>query len=330
MVYSAFGSNRPLVLSFLILPALIIAFFITADSQVPIYELSGPAFDLIFNALESFMVIRVILGMALILGNAILLNRLYNVHDLAASENYFPALVFVTLAFMDFQNIDLHPVLFSNLFLLLALRRLLLVYRATTVLSIGFDSATFLAISVLFFPPSVLVMPLVWVVFGQMRPFALKEWLVPFAAMIMVALYVFAYYYLADLSFFPFEYFAWDRKWFSSSLSSWSIVLIILVVIIAMLSFLGMGSFVAEIGKSTLRKKNTKYTFLWLVLLLVLQYLYVSLLQARDQGVWLILALPVSVFLGAFFSKVDRRRKLKVASFYIWLVTSVVFMIFSN
>jgi len=330
MVHSAFGSNRPLALSFLIVPAIALVAASLYSSFVGAYGLGGPAADLVSEVFRDFPLWRRSLGLLLILSNAVLLNFIYNKHDFAVSENYFPALVFLVFAALDFRNIDLHPVLFSSLFILLALRRLLAVYRAESALSIGFDSTLFLSLAIFFFPPSACLLPLTWIVFLQVRPFNLKEWLVPFTAILAAAIYAFSFYFMSDYTFSAKEFLFFSGNSIALPEEKMRVGAVLLIALFLILSLLGMYGFFKDIAKSTLRKKSTKYIFLWALLLLMVEFIYVLLLDVPQMGSWLIFAAPVSVFMGVFFSRKVKRPTIQLVLFYIWLVACASFMAFAN
>lgn len=330
MVHSTFGSNRPLVLAFLIAPAIALIAASVYSHAVAEYDLGGPATDLLIANFGELTVWRRTLGMLLILTNAVLLNFISNKHDFSTSENYFPALVFLGFAALDFENIDLHPVLFSSLFLLLALQRLLTVYRADSALSIGFDATLFLSIAIFFFPPSVFLLPLPWLVFLQVRPFNLREWLVPFTAIALAAIYVFTFYFLGGYAFSAREFFSFDGSFISVSAINAKPGFYLMMLIFALLSILGLIGFFTDIAKSTLRKKSTKYIFLWTFFLTIIEFIYVSVLETSQIGSWLIFSIPVSVFLGVLFSRKFNRPHIQLIMFYVWLIAVIAFMVFGN
>jgi hypothetical protein len=330
MVHSAFGSNRPIVLSFLIAPATALVVAAAYSVTVGEYGLGGPASDLLLDLSRDFPVWRRSLGMVLILSNAVLLNNIFNRHDFSAAENYFPALVFVSIAAIDFRNIDLHPALFASLFMLFALRRLLMVYRAESALSIGFDSTLFLSLAVFFFPPAVFILPLPWIVFLQVRPFSLKEWLVPITAILAAAIYAFSFYFIGGYNLDASEYLIFSGNSFVLPEQEGRTGALLIIVLFFVLSILGLVGFFTDIAKSTLRKKSTKYIFLWSFFLMVLEYIYVSLLDARQSGTWLIFAVPVSVFMAVYFSGKGKRPLIRIILFYIWLIACASFMVFAN
>jgi hypothetical protein len=330
MVHSAFASNRPLVLTFLVLPAIVLIAVKFYHPSFYEYELAGPPVDLLINLVSSFPLLRILFGMLLILGNAILLNVIYNAHDLSAYENYFPALIFFAYACLDPDLIDLHPVFFSLLFLLLALRRLLALYRSTKALTIGFDAGFFLGTAALCFPPMALVLPLIWITFGRLRPFNIKEWLAPVAGLLTVATYAFAYYYIGEYQLNLSEFFSTGELLSEFPEGDQRLGVTSIAAITILLMALGLFLFVLEFRKSTLRKKNNKFVFLWTSLLLLATFFYVSILRSEAPGYWLIMGIPVSVFGGIYFSGRGRRKQVRVIFFYAWLIAYAVYIIVAD
>jgi hypothetical protein len=226
--------------------------------------------------------------------------------------------------------IDLHPIFFSTLFTLLAIRRLLTVYRAESALSIGFDSALFLSLSIFFFPPSVILLPLPWIVFIQVRPFSLKEWIVPTTAIIGAGVYLFSFYFLGGFQFSASEYFE-----LASEFSAWSkeegrIGRILMTVLTIALTALGLIDFISDIPKSTLRKRSTKFIFLWVFFLTTLLFLATAFLKIKQGEEWLTMVMPMSVFMGVYFSGKGKKPKIRVVLFYLWLLATIAYMLFSN
>lgn len=330
MVYSVFGSNRPLVMGFLIIPAAVLVGvgFFTYD--FPDYKLAGPLADLIIKSLEPLPQLRVVLGMILILTNAAIVNIIYNQNDFSQSENYFPSLLFFAFAVLDFEAIDVQPILLSSLFLLLALRRLLALYRSDHALSIGFDSGFFLGTSILCFPPSAVILPLIWIVFIRTRAFNLREWMVPLTGIVAVAIYTFSFYYVSGYNLELSEFFTMGEFLGELPDANKRLATIWISAITILLSGMGFLYFVREIGKSTLRKKNTKFVFLWSSFLLVPEFIYVSLLRGSSEGLWLILAIPVSVYGGFYLSRKGRRKQVRLIFFYTWLIACVGYIILAN
>src|SRR5690554_1786237 len=179
MIHSTFGSNRPMVFGVLLIPAIIYGVLALNFAQAPVHTLGGPLFDLLVGYVST-PYISVILGLIVNLIGAFLVNLLFNSHDYSERENYFPALFYFLLASLELSWIYLNPVLIGNVFVLLALRRILRMYRVQEITSMIYDAGFFLALGALFFPLLVFVFPLLWLSLIQLRTFNLREWTVPF------------------------------------------------------------------------------------------------------------------------------------------------------
>src|SRR5690606_29621802 len=119
MIHTGFGSNRPMVFAVLLIPAIIYGVLALNFAQAPVYALGGPLFDILVSFVSA-PYISVILGLIVNLIGAFLVNQLFNSHDYAERENYFPALFYFLLASLELSWIYLNPVLIGNIFVLLA------------------------------------------------------------------------------------------------------------------------------------------------------------------------------------------------------------------
>jgi len=330
MIYSTFGSNRPIVLALLIVPSAVFLAFSALSPLTHDFFLGGPVSDILYSWLGGYALTRRIIGILLIGTNAILLNSLYNRHDLATGENHFPALIYIILVGSNFENIDIHPAHFASAFIMLAMRRLLLVYRAESVLSIGFDSALFLATGVMFYPVVAILILLPWLVFLQVRPFHLKEWIAPVLGVAIVTTYAWSYYAIKEFPFEPDEFFdvCLERISLFSSSINWSGYLLAFLVCLTIV--FGVISFFVEIPKSNLRKKSTKFTFVWLTVLLVISSFYAAFLKASFSGNTILLAIPCSVLAGAYYSSKKKKVIIQTVMFYALFSCSILYAVFSN
>jgi hypothetical protein len=313
----------------LIIPAIAIVVISSFGEGAGVFHLSGPLSDLLERQLFDYPIWRRTIGMILILVNAFVLNKLYNLHDFAMSENHYPSLIYLTLSCMDFDAVDLHPALLASFFVLLSLRRLLTIYRANAVLSLTFDSALLFAVAILFFPPCFLLLPLIWIALIQERTFNLKEWITPLSAIVFTVFYVAAYYYTQDYRIEASEYFSIESNNLQPVFDNTNGKGLGIFIFSALLSIFGLFGFLGDISKSTLRKKSTKYILLWLSFLTVVLFIYTLFLPSDDLEGYRLLILPAAIFMGVFFSGKGRNR-LRVGLFYAWLLVSILFMVFAN
>lgn len=110
---------------------------------------------------------------------AALVTHLFNNYQFAERNSFLAGLLTLTLLWSWPGNYLLHPVLCATVFQLLALRRLVNMYRQPSVNPQLYDAGFFLACSVLCYWPSAPTVLLLWLALGVMRPFSLREWLLP-------------------------------------------------------------------------------------------------------------------------------------------------------
>ncbi len=318
MIYSIFGSNRPLVLSILILPAIVYGILSYSMAPVPAHTLGGPLFDLLFRSLSS-PVSLIIVGLLVNLIGAYLINLLYNTHDFSERENYFPALFYFLLASLQLSWVYLNPVLIGNVFVLLALRRILKMYRVQAITSMIYDASFFLATGALFFPLLIFTFPLLWLSLLQLRTFNFREWLVPIIGLATPIVFTVVTFWWLNYTLDISEYIAFTGISQSDLFTShgfWYLPVLILSVIIL---FIGLLAFLRDLSTSTVHEKNTKKVFITTSILMLGVSLYGIALKAVQPGMIASLALPVSVFVSVYFSR-SRRKVVNQILFYVWVI----------
>lgn len=323
MLYSLFGSNRPVVVSLLIVPALVYAGLVAGFGIPGDFVIGGPAYDGL-KLLIPGAVPHLIVGVVINLLSAYLVNRIFNAHSYGDRENYFPALFYFLFVSLEPSWNYVNPVMTANLFLLLALRRLLRMYRVQEVTGMIFDAGVFIGIAVLLYWPLILVVPLLWLSLIQLRTFNIREWLVPFSGLAVPAIYAAVACWWFDvkrgipawneLSADPdTAIFQGHNLWF------WLVFIFTLFVFLV-----GLAGFLREMQVSTVHKKNTKKVFVTLTVLLIVVWVAAFFTGVHHPVLTGLLVIPLSVYSGIFFSRA-RRRKWHIVVFYIWLALLVIF-----
>lgn len=331
MLRSFFGSNQPVVLFGLLPVALVVivlAYFYGSPTPA---LLAGPAYDLLFEPVNEWPVVSLLLGMLVILGGALLLNGIFNEHEFGQKTNYLPALVYFVFGVSSLQWIYFNPVLLANVFLLLSLRRLFRIYRISNATGMLYDAGIFSVMAILVYPPVIFCIPFLWVGMTRLRSATFREWLVPAAGLATPTLYVMAAYwwygtipgleeFMDFQSRFTFGIDAGNSKvnWFAIFLAA-SLVP----------AALGLVVFVGGMASSTVHRKNTKRAFLWFGFFQFVAFVYTGLLAAPDVGSLALLAVPIAVFASRFFA-LERKALLINAVFFAWFALAVVRMLYSG
>ena len=104
-------------------------------------------------------------------------------------DSYLSGLLYVVFVTSFGDIISYFPPLIGNLFLLLSLKNLLLIFRANSCKKQVFNASIFILFGALFYSLNLFILPLVWIVLFIIRPFVWREYLMP----IIVLLISFAY-----------------------------------------------------------------------------------------------------------------------------------------
>lgn len=331
MLRSLFASNRPVVLAFLVFPAAIAATAALFFSEGAAPVLAGPAFDVLFGYVHSIPALSVILGAAVILTGAALVNSVYNEHEYADRENYMPALVYVLFGISSPEWLYFNPVFTANVFLLLALRRLLRIYRISNAASMLYDAGLFTALAVLFYPPVAVCVPFLWVGMNRLRSATLREWFIPLLGLATPAVYVSAAYWWFELTpdFREFSDLSGSFRFGPDADTAHSGLFYALLGASLVAVLIGSVRFLSRMGVSTVHRKNTKAVFVWFSIFLVFAFVYVCFLPENDVASVASLAAPAAVFAALSFNT-DKARRWSGLLLYLWTALVVLRFLYTG
>lgn len=317
-----------MVISLLVIPAIAVGLLAYFYGGETLDTFGGPIFDHIYAWLLPYKAVRIALGLSLILVNASLLNGIANRHNYAHVEHFFPVLIFFFFSVSDLSWVSLNPIQFANLFTLLALRRLLTIYRVTSPTAMLFDAGLFLGIGILFFPLLVFALPILWLGLMQLRSFNLREWLVPVVGVLTVVFYAVVAFWWFEYRVEIDEYLVVDTRELGFSFSGRHLYTYPFLVVTVVLAIVGLLQFISDMNVSTVHRKNSKSVFLWYALLILLMAIYASGLATDRTGFLGVFGPLVAVFGGIFFIGTKRLVILR-SVFYLWLLFVMLHMYFT-
>ncbi len=331
MLRSLFGSNRPVVLAFLVLPAAIAAVAALFFSEGTAPVLAGPAFDLLFGYVHRIPALSVALGAAVILAGAVLVNSVYNVHEYADRENYMPAAVYVLFGISSPEWLYFNPVFTANIFLLLALRRLLRIYRISNAASMLYDAGLFTALAVLFYPPAAACVPFLWVGMNRLRSATLREWFIPLLGLGTPVVYALAAYWWFEMTpdFEEFSDLGGRFRFGPDAETPHSRLFFLFLGITLAAVLIGSVRFLSGMGVSTVHRKNTKAVFVWFSIFLVFTFVYTGFLPENDVAAVASLAAPTAVF-ASFSFNTDKARRWSGLLLYFWTALVVLRFLYAG
>lgn len=187
-----FNANTPLVL--ILLPVVIVAFWFHSLTLDTLYVFENGTFMFNWLWLENPLFNR-ILAMVIIILTGVQLNAVINNNEFFDKNTYLPAMLYVIFMSSSSELHQLHPMIWSNLFWVFGYRRLLNVYNQVQCKSEIFDASVFFVIGGLFnFPYSFVLFLFPWTTLIIVRPFDLRENLMPIFALLLGAIYLGFYF----------------------------------------------------------------------------------------------------------------------------------------
>lgn len=117
------------------------------------------------------------LGISFCLVQALILNKLANESKWLSQQGYLPAMTFILYVSLFPGFSAMSAVMIANLFHLLILRQLVMIYKKTLIYIDAFDIGLLIALASLFYLPSLAMVLFFFIGISLVRPFHLKEWI---------------------------------------------------------------------------------------------------------------------------------------------------------
>lgn len=169
-------SNKPITV--FLLPLLTIVIWI-------IGSIFHPDCSCVIFGFQINVIVSRILGAAVVLLTAGIINRSVNSQEIFDKTTYLPgALYILAVGYSpDFHCLSILHL--ANIFLALAIRQLMNIYRQVGCRQQIFNGSFFLMSAALLYPPYLIYMLLPWLALLIFRPFNLKEYLMPLLSVVL-------------------------------------------------------------------------------------------------------------------------------------------------
>lgn len=298
-----FKNNNPSSYVFLPLFAIVLwvgGFFIKYEGAV--YGM--PLYNGIEQWVGSYGVTATALAFLLMLGEAFLLNFIVNENAVLSKPSFLPALLYIVFMSCDTDLLTIYPLLFSNLFTLLAVHRLVSSYRLDKAFAHVFDTGALLSLATLFYFPGVALFALLPVGLVLFRPFIWREWVIALIGIIVPYTFVFTYYLWNDMlaELWQITVIYPQPKFVTFRASDGFYVTLTICVVVLALSVLRLFSGFLE---ATQKNKKGIILLLWLSLFSLLSVFFSPQINLRH---FMILAIPAAVFSANYFLRVKSGR----------------------
>ena len=125
-------------------------------------------------------------------------------HEIVDKQNYLPAFLYLFFSSFLLDKNLLHPSVFANIFILLALNELMNTYREEEVLSKIFNAAFYTCIAFFFYINYAFFVLLFFVTLSILRPFNWREWVISLMGFVAVLFIYSCLGFLANIDFTSF------------------------------------------------------------------------------------------------------------------------------
>ncbi len=268
--------NNNLTLGIL-LPLIALAFWLPGFFSEKEFFFSGkamPLFSLAQSLFSGNKILALSIAVLLIISEALLLNYIIQEFHLLKSQTFLPALVYIVLMSSIPEVLLLHPVLFSNLFLILAFKRGLDLSGSSNSSSSAFDSAFFISIGSLFYFPAFLFLIFVWLSLVAFRSFSFRDFLIAIIGICLPYLFAGVYYYwfdeaklfLSEIFFHTTTGGAFKELIFLKSFYAFLIFLLIIIV-------MSIPPFLTEMGRNKAGIRSSLRLFIWFGMIAVVSFI---------------------------------------------------------
>lgn len=196
MLVRFFRSHQPVLL--LIIPLLAAVLWLPGflHPATLVIKHQMPLFEFFTKPLLAYPWAGAIVAFLLLLIQAFLFNYILYKYEITGKSTYLP--VFIYLIFTSFSPalLSLTPLSFAGIFVLLALNRVLAIYRNTSALSPCFDAGFLVAIASLFYFPAVVLLIFLLIAVLVLRPFSGRELLIVLLGFLLPYIYVQVWYFV--------------------------------------------------------------------------------------------------------------------------------------
>ncbi len=320
MVISFFKINRPISVIALPLIALILWGLALYQPAIAPRLYGGPLYGVLFDWLHGLPIIGVILGLTVLVVSAFLLNHIATTLEILNSSTQVTGLMYVVLMSLTPSQTVLHPALISNLFILMVLNKLIGSYRKETAFEDFFDIGFLLGIATLFYIPSFVFIPMVWIGLLLIRPFVGREWVIGMVGFILPFILATAFFFLFDqlqtieLADYAPGFSFPARSIHLTNANYFTLVVMGLVVLLSLTKIYG------GVAISSLRSRKNINILLWA---LVLGMFTVFMAPVFNAAAFSFCAISGAVFLSNYFLAV-RKEWWTNFLFYLLCACSIV------
>ena len=303
MFVSFFKSNNASAYIFIPLFALALwVFGFIHPVAIPSVKHAMPFYELLAGPVSNTWA-NIILALILIIAEAFLLNYIVNDNEILTRPSFLPAVLYIIFMSSNKPMFILHPLVFGNFFLMLAIHRLLNSYRKEKAFSHFFDAAFLISIASLFYFPYIVFFQVLGAALVILRPFNWREWVISLAGVLVPYILVATIYYMRN----TLDYLLYDKMFFyftrqlhfgtlSGSFYFTNIVQLSILILASARLFTGLNT----------GSQKTKKGIVILIWVLLVGIASIAITQEVSTSCLAALSIPAAVFYTHYFMNLKR------------------------
>lgn len=303
MFVQFFKSNN--ASAYIFIPLLTIALWVFGyihPVEIPSVKHAMPLYELVLLPFGNIW-INISVAFLLVVAQAFLLNYIVNENEVLTRQSFLPAALYAIFMSSNKAMFILHPLIFGNFFLLIAIHRLLASYRRDKGFSNFFDAGFLIAIASLFYFPYLVFFPILAAALVILRPFNWREWMISVCGVLAPYVITGTVYFMID----QLDYLVYDRMlfYFSRQLHLGNLSGSFYFTNSVQLSILILAGARLFTGLNTGSQK-TKKSIVLLIWFLLAGMASIAITQEVSTSCFAALAIPASVFYAHYFINLKR------------------------
>ncbi len=307
MFSSFFGKSKPiniLIVAFLIGIVFVLVKFDHILGNFSVYEILKQL-GLLLTAIFSVFVLDFIIGK----------NNL-------TQKNSYAILLFGLFITLIPESIAQTNLLLSNLFILFALRRLISLHSKLEIKKKLVDAAFWIGVASLFYFWSILFFILILIALLYYSQNDIKNWIIPFVALIVLALLVISYHIVLYDSYLPQENFYPGLSFDFSSFKTYQSIIkfLIIVILLAIMSLF----FIKTISEKT---SKIKPSYILIVIASIVAIVIEIIAPIKTGGELIFLFGSLAIMTATYLEKAQKKWVIDLLLVLLFLVSSTFLML---
>lgn len=304
MLIRFFRGNDPSAFVFMPIVAIVIWAFGFWEPSILASKHAMPLYEILATPLSFAPWLGTLVALLFIIGEAFLINYIVNENEVLNKPSYLPALCYVILMSNNNSMLLLHPLIPANLFLLLAINKLLSSYRKDIAFSQAFDAGLLISIATLFYFPYIVFFPILGIGLIVFRTFNWREWLISLIGVLIPYIFIiFIFFWKGTL-----EYLWYDKMFYSIMREKPNPDIpesfYLMVGIGCVILLLALGKLLANFGTGAQKTKKGIILFIWFF---IFSGLSVLIAPEISTTYFSALAIPVCVFYANYFLNIKKQ-----------------------